>query len=94
MMEIAWPLATQGQLERSARLLGAATGFLETAGITLQRTEVVCEQQARKLLSDQLDTSTLQALLTEGRRMPLEEAVRDALTESPASAYPTAAPPH
>ena len=83
-MEIAWPLATQGEFERAARLLGAGLGFLETAGITLQRTDAVCEERTRQGLLDEYDAPTLQTLLDEGRGTPLEDAVRDALTETPA----------
>ncbi len=34
VMEIAWPLAQQGQLERAGRMLGAAIGFHEQSGAT------------------------------------------------------------
>ncbi|HWJ50392.1 MAG TPA: BTAD domain-containing putative transcriptional regulator, partial [Solirubrobacteraceae bacterium] len=73
-MQIAWPLAEQGQPERAGRLFGAAVEFLERAGATKQRTDIVCEQAVRNALREQLDEHTVQALLAEGRSMPLEEA--------------------
>ncbi len=82
VMHIAWLLATQGDPERAARLLGSAIGFHERAGATLQRTERVCERRAREALRDQFDAPTLQALLDEGRAMALDAAVRDALRDS------------
>jgi hypothetical protein len=80
-MELAWALAVQAEPERAARLLGAAIGFRETAGAMRQRTDKVCEERTCRVLRDQLDASTIRALLDEGRDMALEQAVRDALTE-------------
>jgi predicted ATPase/DNA-binding SARP family transcriptional activator len=81
VMEIAWPLARQGQLERAGRLLGSAMRFYEDSGVTLERTERVCERRTREILCGQFDAHAVRALLAEGRVMPLEDAVRDALGE-------------
>jgi len=83
LMEIAWVLAEQGEPKRAGRLLGAGLGFHETAGATLQRTDRVCEDRTCHSLRAQLDEHRVQTLLDEGRNLPLEQAVRDALTESP-----------
>ena len=83
VMQIAWGIAQQGQPERSARLLGAALGFHQNAGANLLPIDRDCERQTYKILRDQIDADRFQALLEEGRKMPLEEAAREALIESP-----------
>jgi hypothetical protein len=83
VMLLAWPLADDGQSARAARLLGAALGFYERAGIEWKLASKVCLDSTRQILGDQLDTAALQVLLHEGRTVPLDVAVRDALNESP-----------
>lgn len=74
--QIAWPLAEEGQLERSGWLLGAAIGFSDSANVTKQRTDVISEQAACNALRDQLDEQAVQALLLQGREMSLEDAAQ------------------
>ena len=81
VMEIAWPLARQGQPERAGRLLGSAKAFYEKAGMSLERTEKVCERRTHEILRRQFEAHAVRALLDEGRMMPLEDAVLDALGE-------------
>jgi hypothetical protein len=78
-IEIAWPLAEQGELRRSARLLGAGLAFLDTAGVDREWGDTACEAAVLKILNDNLDPDTAQALLDEGRSVPLEQAVLDAV---------------
>jgi predicted ATPase/DNA-binding SARP family transcriptional activator len=78
-IEIAWPLAEQGELRQSARLLGAGLAFLEAAGADREWTDAVCEAAVRKILNDNLNPETVQAYLDEGRSLPLEHALFDAL---------------
>jgi len=82
VMEVAWPLAQQGQLERAGRMLGAAIGFHEQSGATRHRTDKVCEQMTCEILSDHLDPDQLQGLLDEGRNIPLAQAIDEAFSES------------
>jgi predicted ATPase len=82
VMQIAWLLAQQGEPERAARLLGAGIGFHQKTDASLQRSDQVCADRTRDRLCDQLDAERLQALLDQGRDLPLEQAVRDALSES------------
>ncbi len=81
LMEIAWSLARQGQLERAGRLLGSAMAFYENSGVSLERTEKACERRTRGILRRQFEAHAVRALLAEGRMMALEDAVRDALAE-------------
>ena len=81
---VAWTLAKQGRHGPAGRLLGAALGFHEKAGAHVPWDFEVCEERTCKILRDHLDEQTVEALLDEGRNTPLEEAVRDALSESPA----------
>jgi hypothetical protein len=48
----------------------------------------VAEAAVCGILRAQLDEQTVQALLAEGREVPVEEAAREALTESRALAHP------
>ena len=69
----------------SGRLLGAGIVFLENAGATRQQTNQVCEQHTLQILRRNLTELRVQALLAEGRNMPFEVAVDDALNESPSA---------
>ena len=76
----AWSLAEQNQLGWSARLLGAALGFLKTAGATSDWMILACEDAALDLLRHGLDASNVEALFEEGRNRGLETVVRDVLS--------------
>ena len=78
---VAWPLAEQRQLERSAQLLGAALAFLDTAGAGRDWMDDVCKDAVREILRNELGEHTAQALLDKGGTLPLEQAARDALDE-------------
>ena len=80
---IAWALAELGELERSARLIGAATAFLQNAGFARSRSDLLCERAALDLLHMRLAADAVQTLVQQGRDTPLEEALSEALTESP-----------
>src|SRR5450755_979404 len=66
-------------------LIKAAPGnvSLENAGAGRQRTNQVCEQRTLRILRRSFTELTVQSLLAEGRNMPFEVAVHDALNESP-----------
>ena len=83
-LELAWPLAGQGELEQSGRLLGAGTGFLETAGAGRHWMDEACEQAVRTILHDQLEPETVAALLDEGRNLALEDAAQIGRPAAPA----------
>jgi predicted ATPase len=80
---VAWALAELGDLERSARLIGAATAFLQTAGFARDRSDLLCEKGVLDALHGRLPADIVDALVQRGRDMPLEEALSEALTESP-----------
>ena len=79
----AWALAELGELERSGRLIGAATAFLQTAGFARSRSDLLCEKGVLDALQRQLAADAVHALIEEGREAALEEAVSEALTDSP-----------
>jgi non-specific serine/threonine protein kinase len=80
---IAWSLAELGELERSGRLIGAATAFLQNAGFARSRSDLLCEKGVLDALHRKLPDDAVQTLVQHGRDMPLEEALGEALTESP-----------
>ena len=80
----AWPLAELGEFERSARLLGSGLAFLDNSGAKREWTDEACEAGVYKILYDKFDDQTAQALLHEGRQVPLETAAREALNSSSA----------
>ncbi len=79
---IAWPLAEQGELEQSGRLLGAGIGFLDTAGAGGDWMDEASEEATLKVLHDQLEPETVRALLDEGRNLALEDAIHSVLSRS------------
>ena len=79
---IAWPLAQRGQLGRSARLLGAGLEFQKTAGATREWMDHASEAVVSDILHHELDAKNVEALFEEGRSRPLEEVVRDALSDT------------
>jgi tetratricopeptide (TPR) repeat protein len=80
---IAWALAELGELERSGRLIGAATAFLQNAGLARSRWDLRCEKGVLEALHRRLGADVIRTLVQQGRDSPLEEALSDALTESP-----------
>jgi ATP/maltotriose-dependent transcriptional regulator MalT len=80
---IAWALAELGELERSGRLIGASTAFLQRAGFARTRSDLLCEKGVLDGLHNQLSVDAVHLLLQQGRDMPLEEALSQALGESP-----------
>jgi non-specific serine/threonine protein kinase len=80
---IAWALAELGELERSGRLIGATTAFLQNAGFARTRSDLLCEKGVLDALHRGLAVDAVHTLLQQGRVMPLEEALNDALSESP-----------
>jgi predicted ATPase/DNA-binding SARP family transcriptional activator len=85
-MQVAWPLAELGELERSARLLGSGVEFLESCGAKLEWMDEGADAAVKEILRAQLDEQTVQGLLDEGRRTSVEETCREALRESAALA--------
>jgi predicted ATPase/DNA-binding SARP family transcriptional activator len=85
VFHIAWPLAELGELERSGRLIGAATAFLQNAGFARSRSDLLCEKGVLDVLHARLAADTVHRLVQQGRDMPVEDALRDALEETPRS---------
>ena len=85
-LEFAWSLAELHHPERATRILGAALEFYRDAGTFMQVDEVECEQAIRDSLGAQLEPRAFETLLDEGRRMTVEQAVREECqrTEQPA----------
>jgi hypothetical protein len=81
-IQLARSLAEQGDLEQSGRLLGAGIGFLETAGAGRDWMDEACEAAVYKILHDQLEAETVEALLDEGHNLGLEDAVHSVLSDS------------
>jgi predicted ATPase/DNA-binding SARP family transcriptional activator len=81
-LELSWPLAVEGDLDRSAHLLAAAGECLARVGARREINSDTCETAVRKILHEHLDADSVQALLDEGRTPPLYEIVRGVLAES------------
>jgi hypothetical protein len=76
--------ARQGQAERAARLFGAVETLRETMGVDVPSPAWrALNERDLKDAREQLDAETFDAAWTEGRAMTLEEAVAEALAESP-----------
>ena len=80
---IAWALAELGELERSGRLIGAATAFIENAGVARSRSDLLCEKGVLDALHRRLAADAVDILVQQGRDTPVAEALSEALTESP-----------
>ncbi len=89
---IAWALAELGELERSGRLIGASTAFLQSAGFARTRSDLLCEKGVLDALHKQLAVDAVHTLVQQGCDMPLEEALNEALTESPQLSAALASP--
>jgi predicted ATPase/DNA-binding SARP family transcriptional activator len=83
VFHIAWALAELGDLERSGRLIGAATGFLQNAGFARSRSDLLCEKGVLDALHRRLAADAVRALVQQGRDAPLEAVLNEALTETP-----------
>jgi tetratricopeptide (TPR) repeat protein len=93
---IAWALAEMGELARSGRLIGASTAFLQDAGFARSRSDLLSEKGVLDALHGRLAADAVHTLVQQGRVMPLEEALSQALGETPqlSAAQPPTAPVH
>jgi predicted ATPase/DNA-binding SARP family transcriptional activator len=82
-LEMSWALAELGDLERAARLLGAAAGFLEKAGFARQPSDLQAEKSVLWILHQRLDADAANAMVQRGRDVGLEETLADALGQMP-----------
>ena len=73
----------QNQLERGARLLGAAEAIRQEIGASLIPYDRANHDRSVAALRTQLDEKTFAAAWTEGQKMSMEEAVEYALDEQP-----------
>ena len=89
LAEAAW---AQDQPRRAARLFGAAAALRDTIGFALFPTERVEQERTLAALRARLDTEAFAAALSEGRAMPLEEAIDYALGPAEPAAAPTVQP--
>ena len=80
---IAWALAELGELERSGWLIGASLAFIQNAGLTRSRSDLLCERGVLDALHRRLAADAVHSLVQQGRDMPLEEALNQALSASP-----------
>ena len=83
VFHIAWALAELGELDRSGRLIGASTAFLQNAGFARSRSDLLCEKGVVDRLHTKLAVDAIHTLVQQGRDAPLEEALSDALTDKP-----------
>jgi tetratricopeptide (TPR) repeat protein len=72
---VAHMLANNGESERAALLLGAATAMQEKVGMHLQGPRAEAQRRVIEVLGSALGEAELQRLRTEGRAMSLDEAV-------------------
>ena len=72
---VAHMLANNGESERAALLLGAATAMQEKVGMHLQGPRAEAQRRVIEVLGNALGEAELQRLRTEGRAMSLDEAV-------------------
>jgi ATP/maltotriose-dependent transcriptional regulator MalT len=80
---VAWALAELGEPERSGRLIGAATAFLQNAGFARSRSDLRCEKAVLDALHRRLAGDAVHALVQQGRDTPVEAALSEALAERP-----------
>jgi hypothetical protein len=85
VFHIAWSLVELGELARGGRLIGAATAFYENAGFARTRSDLLCERAVLEVLHARLAADAVHRLVQQGRDMPVEDALRDALDETPRS---------
>jgi predicted ATPase len=80
ILDTAGLLALSGDLERSARLTGAAERIVEESG-GQPPPQLINRVEARPILAERLESSRLDELIAEGRRLTLDEAVESALDD-------------
>jgi predicted ATPase len=78
---LARPVAAQGQPQQAGRLLGAALAALETAGAGKDWMDEASERAVREVLRERFGEEAEQALLDEGRDIPLEQAAAEVFDE-------------
>ncbi|MFC1922138.1 LuxR C-terminal-related transcriptional regulator [Chloroflexota bacterium] len=74
-------LALQGRLEQAAILLGASQSVLQTMGAKLQPADQIEVDQNIVVIREQLDESSYENTLAQGRGMSFEQAVSFALDD-------------
>jgi hypothetical protein len=67
------------ELERAAKLFGAADALFKPAGVGLSLNDQPDHERVLATVRDQLDDKTFQACWNEGQGLPLEQAVAYAL---------------
>lgn len=82
LIVMAGSLASIGQPQRGARLLGAADSVYERLGAFVQPADQPEVDRALAALRDNLCEEAFNAARVEGRKMTLEQAVADALDET------------
>ncbi len=75
--------AAEGQAERAARLLGAATAIWQGQGLPIWPAEQAEHGRTLTRARTQLDEMTLAAAWDEGRTMTPEQAITEAIAEAP-----------
>jgi tetratricopeptide (TPR) repeat protein len=73
----------QGQPERAARLFGAAQALRQALGAPLSATELPAYEAAVAAVRGALDQDVFKSAWSEGRDMPLEQAIATALGTAP-----------
>jgi hypothetical protein len=83
-MLLAYLLAASGELarrarepERAGRLVGAARGLFEAIGMEIPAEERHEHERTLGPLREELGEETLERLLEEGRRPPVDQAIED-----------------
>jgi tetratricopeptide (TPR) repeat protein len=75
LLGIAGVLSAQGQMEKGARLLGAAEGLRQSVGASLWPANQVEYDSILASLRASIDKTTLDAAWAAGRAMPIEQAI-------------------
>jgi predicted ATPase len=82
---LAWVAGERGQPERATRLLGAAEALRAGTGACIPPVDRADYAGVVAATRAQLDDTTFAAAQAEGRAMPLEQAIADALDQAPPS---------
>jgi tetratricopeptide (TPR) repeat protein len=85
LVSVAGVAASAGQPERAGRFLGAADAALAAVGARLWPAERADYEQTLQAVRAPLDEAAFAAAWTAGQRLPLEQAVAEALTFSVAT---------
>jgi hypothetical protein len=81
---LAGTIAASGEMERAARLFGAADALFKPTGVGLSPGDQPEHERNLALVRSQLDESTFQMCWNEGQSMTLEQAVAYALEQNDA----------